>query len=97
MKFRKVMAVILAAALTFSMAACGDKTQGDATPTQGASSGGEQAGTTNPGTNTPSTGGTNTEIIIGTWWKQYYDSSATELESDPSYSSNYDAPEDNEE
>ena len=96
MKFRKVMAVVLAAALTFSMAACGDKTQGDAEPTQAASSGTQQSGgdtTVKPNNNT---GGTNDEIIIGTWWKQYYDSSATGLDTDPSYASNLDAPDDDE-
>ena len=72
MKFRKVMAVVLAAALTFSMAACGDKSgTGDATPTTGAQSGTE--GTDKP--SVPSTpAGKNEEITIGTWWYQYYDS-----------------------
>ena len=59
MKFRKVMAVVLAAALTFSMAACGDKSgTGDATPTTGA-----QEGTDKP--SVPSTpAGKNEEITI---------------------------------
>ncbi|MBP3593001.1 MAG: extracellular solute-binding protein [Lachnospiraceae bacterium] len=69
MKFRKVMAVVLAAALTFSMAACGDKSGSDnPTPTTGA-----QEGTDKP--SVPSTpAGKNEEITIGTWWYQYYDS-----------------------
>lgn len=99
MKFRKVMAVVLAAALTFSMAACGGDNTG-ATPTQAPSAGesqqtGGDAGTTvKPNNNT---GATNNEIIIGTWWKQYYDSSATGLDTDPSYEANLDAPDDTEE
>ena len=70
MKFRKVMAVILAAALTFSMAACGEKPSTDGTPTTAPSTNdGQQAGTQTPGTTTPSTtGGNNNEIVIGTWW-----------------------------
>ena len=99
MKFRKVMAVILAAALTFSLAACGgDKgTTNTETPSTSGSqqtTSGDNGTTVKPNNNT---GGTNSEIIIGTWWKQYYDSSATGVDSDPSYAANLDAPDDNEE
>jgi len=99
MKFRKVMAVILAAALTFSMAACGGKETTDNGTTNTPATGNETAGTTGetakPGNTT--TGGTNDEIIIGTWWLQYYDSSATDLFADPSYETNLDTPENTEE
>ena len=105
MKLKRVMAVVLAAALTFSMAACGSKDAGTTPSTDNTQQGTtntetpstdapEQQGTTN--TETPTvrpnnnTSGTNDEIIIGTWWKQYYDSSATSLEADPSYTSNLD-------
>ena len=99
MKFRKVMAVLLAAALTFSMAACGDSSTGttqtqDPTTSDTTNAGTTNAGTTNPGTTT--TGGTNDEIIIGTWWLQYYDSSAADLYADPSYETNLDAADDDE-
>lgn len=55
MKLRKVLAAVLVAALTFSMAGCGDKTN-----------------TETPGTNNANA--TNDEIVIGSWWYQYYDS-----------------------
>ena len=99
MKFRKVMAVILAAALTFSMAACGEKPATDGTSTNAPTTNdGGQAGTTTPGTTTPSTtGGTNNEIVIGTWWLQYYDSSAADVYADPAYETNLDEPTDTEE
>ena len=45
MKLRKVMAVVLAAALTFSMAACGNGGDDTADPTQAPSSGTENPGT----------------------------------------------------
>ena len=93
MKFRKVMAVILAAALTFSMAACGEKPTTDGTPTTAPTTDGGQSGTTTPST----AGGTNNEIVIGTWWLQYYDSSAADLYADPAYETNLDTPENTEE
>lgn len=96
MKFRKVMAVVLAAALTFSMAACGEKTTGDATPTTGATSGTE--GTDKP--SVPSTPtGKNEEIIIGSWWYQYYDSKNVadgDMNVSPDWVSAQEAPEDDE-
>jgi len=97
MKFRKVMAVVLAAALTFSMAACGDKSNtGNATPTTGAQSGTE--GTDKPNVPTIATG-KNEEIIIGSWWVQYYDSKNVE-EGDMTVSQDWvgaqEAPEDDE-
>ena len=97
MKFRKVMAVVLAAALTFSMAACGDKTStDDPTPTTGATSGTE--GTDKPSTpSTPS--GTNDEIVIGSWWYQYYDSKNVEdgdMNVSPDWVSAQEAPDDDE-
>ena len=99
MKFRKVMAVVLAAALTFSMAACGDKSgTGDATPTTGATSEGTQSGTDKP--STPSTtGGKNEEISIGTWWYQYYDSAnyaAGDMNVSPDWETAQEAPDDDE-
>ena len=42
-------------------------------------------------------GGVNNEIVIGTWWLQYYDSSAADVYADPSYETNLDAPDDTEE
>lgn len=37
---------------------------------------------------TPTTSGEKRKIKIGTWWVQYYDSSHTKVEDDPSYSGN---------
>ena len=66
MKLKKVMAAILAAALTFSMAACGGDTTADPTPTP--TSGASQGGATNDTPSTPNTNntttGSNDEIII---------------------------------
>jgi len=76
MKLRKVLAVMLAAAMTFSMAACGG---GDTTanPTQAPVNNEGNAGTDNKD-NQPSTPSKNNEvnsdISIGSWWVQYYDS-----------------------
>lgn len=101
MKFRKVLAVILAAAMTFSMAACGNG--GDdttATPTPAESS---NAGTDNTDTPTTpkndNTSGTNDEIIIGSWWYQYYDSlnvADGDMNVSPDWESAQETPEDDE-
>ena len=69
MKFRKILAVALAAAMTLSLAACGG---GGETPSGDPTPGGQQG-------NTPVTG-KNDEIIIGTWWTQPYDSNSESLE-----------------
>ena len=98
MKFRKVMAVVLAAALTFSMAACGDKSgTSDATPTTGAQTGTE--GTDKPSVPSTPTGGKNEEVIIGSWWYQYYDSKNVadgDMTVSPDWVSAQEAPEDDE-
>ena len=94
MKLKRVMAVILAAALTFSMTACGSgEKAADPTPTP--------AGTVNNNNNeTPSTpnnnntGATNDEIIIGTWWEQYYDSDDENMDVSPDWTGAQEAPED---
>ena len=69
MKFKKILAVALAAAMTLSLAACGG---GGETPSGDPTPGGQQG-------NTPATG-KNDEIIIGTWWTQPYDSNSESLE-----------------
>ena len=91
MKLRKVMAVMLAAALTCSMAACGNDAKSPA-PTDAPVSGDE---------NKPSipsvASGKNEEISIGTWWYQYYDSSNESMDVSPDWTNAQEAPGDSEE
>ncbi|MGN0505390.1 MAG: ABC transporter substrate-binding protein [Lachnospiraceae bacterium] len=91
MRLRKVMAVVLAAALTCSMAACGNNAKSP-TPTDAPVSGDE---------NKPSVpsvaSGKNEEISIGTWWYQYYDSSNESMDVSPDWVNAQEAPGDSEE
>ncbi len=73
MKLRKVLAVVLAAAMTFSMAACGNGGTETPDPTKAPVTDNTD-NTDKPVTNNNNTSGTNDEIIIGSWWYQYYDS-----------------------
>ena len=95
MKLRKVLAVMLAAAMTFSMAACGGDDTG-ATPTTAPVEGTDN--TDKP--SVPSTpAGKNEEIIIGSWWYQYYDSKNVadgDMNVSPDWVSAQEAPEDDE-
>ena len=101
MKLRKVLAVMLAAAMTFSMAACGG---GDTTanPTQAPVNNEGNAGTDNKD-NQPSTPSKNNEvnsdISIGSWWVQYYDSYNVDdgdMMVNPDWESAQEAPDDTE-
>lgn len=77
MKFRKLLSLGLAAAMAVAVTACGP-----------AASSSENA-TTTAGTENPTSGNVSGEtrtIKLGTWWLQYYDSSAESVESDPSFS-----------
>lgn len=98
MKLRKVMAVMLAAALTFSMAACGKSGNTDATPTPGDTSNQQQSNNNETPTkpNNNNTGATNDEIVIGSWWVQYYDSNNESMDVSPDWKSAQDAPGDSE-
>ena len=80
---KRFLALGLAAAMTLSVAACGDSSSSSG------SNNGTQAGTEANGEN-PTGGsqgntGDKREILIGSWWVQYYDSTHTSLEDDPSY------------
>ncbi|MBQ7955208.1 MAG: extracellular solute-binding protein [Lachnospiraceae bacterium] len=70
---KKLVALGLAAVLTLGVVACGG---GEGDNQQGGNGGGAAAGG-----NTAK----NEEIIIGSWWVQYYDSTHTSVEDDPSY------------
>lgn len=84
---KKLLAVALAATMAFSTAACNKGGSSDAT-TQAAQNQTTQAATQEEKTTqavvTPT--GSVREILIGTWWLQYYDSSHSAVEDDPSYS-----------
>ena len=74
---KKFLALGLAVCMTLSVAACGKTGSNDG-----------NGGSSNNGS-TPS--GHNSEITIGTWRVQYYDSSQSKVEDDPSYAANVDA------
>ena len=90
-KFKKLAAVGLAAAMTFSMAACGSKdddstTKADATESQNKT---ESAATTEDSGNkggAPYNEGETRTIKIGTWFDIYYDSTHKDIHDDPSVS-----------
>ncbi len=81
---KKFLALGLAAAMAVSVAACGNSSSSssDNKGTQG------EKKTEDVGTN-ETQGGNNEgkarEILIGSWWVQYYDSTHTSVEDDPSY------------
>lgn len=89
MKLRKVMAVLLAAALTLSMAACGDKTDtnnnGNNEPQNTEVTNTPDATPTPVETKNDKNSETNEIISIGSWWVQYYDSASTSLEDAEDY------------
>lgn len=94
MKLRKVMAVVLAAAMTFSLVACGNNDNGDSANNKGNS---ESTPTPTPittGNNT--TSATNDEIIIGSWWYQYYDSHSENMDVSPDWTGAQESPDDDE-
>lgn len=80
-KMKKLIALLLCGAMVTGMAACGSKDPVVA-PNGDASQGG------NVTQNGDKTNTANNEITIGTWWVQYYDSSQTALEDDPTYLAN---------
>ena len=101
MKLRKVLATVLAAAMTFSMVACGgDKTGAEPTKAP-VNNDAQQGGTDKPSTpSNPVASGTNEEIIIGSWWIQYYDSNHVaggDMNVSPDWVGAQDKPEDSEE
>ncbi len=77
MKFKKIVAGVLGAAMIASLAACGNNT---ATPTAS----GNTTGTPTP-TTAASTEKRTADVIIGTWWVQHYDSNDDELTDSPDY------------
>lgn len=78
MKFRKLLSLGLAAVMALAVTACGSTSSSSSssdTPTSGSSE--------NPTSGTQT--GETRIINIGTWYLQYYDSSADSVESDPSF------------
>ncbi|MFT4144491.1 MAG: hypothetical protein QM644_08520 [Mobilitalea sp.] len=83
-KIKKLLALILASMMVFSLAACSSN---------GNANSNVNGNTTDPEDDTPQattapTGSSDEKRIIniGTWWTQYYDSSNESVEDDPSYS-----------
>ena len=87
---KKVLATGLAATMALSMTACNNggstndtTTQGNNDSTTQTSQQQSQETTTQGSSTTPS--GTPRHLTIGSWWVQYYDSTHTSVEDDPSY------------
>lgn len=93
MKLKRVMAVVLAAALTFSMTACGSKDNADPTPAPTGTTNNENNNNNNSNNNNTSKA-TNDEIIIGTWWTQPYDSNSTSMDESEDWKGAQDKPDD---
>ncbi len=74
MKFKRIVAGVLSAAMIACLAACGDKPTGTTAPT----------GSTNP-TSAPVTEKRTEDIYIGTWWVQHYDSADTDVSDSPDW------------
>lgn len=79
--FKKVFSLVLIFIMALSAIAC-SKANTDADSSAAVT---EPAATTAP-TKAPVASKEKRTIRIGTWWQQYYDSSHTKLEDDPSYS-----------
>ncbi len=105
--FKKILALCLALALVLSVVACGkeESTANNAdssNESSNSSSSSSSSTDSNAGTSTDNVpandnnSATNDEIIIGTWWVQYYDSSHSSVEDDPSYVTSIDAEGDDE-
>lgn len=82
---KKLLALGLAAVMTFSMIGCGDKKETNSDPA-GTGSQAEGSSQSRPSGSEPVNSGEKRTINIGTWWIQYYDSSHNSVEDDPSYS-----------
>ncbi len=80
-RLKALLAVLLCLAMTAGMVACGNNTA-DPTPTPS-----ETGATSTPAPTQAVTTATKRtkDITIGTWWVQYYDSSQSVVEDDPSY------------
>ena len=77
MKFKRILAMILAVAMVLSLAACKSKEEPGTNNTTSAPT----SSATNPGTSTSTTTEKRTrDIYIGTWWVQHYDSADTSVE-----------------
>jgi len=98
-KFKKILAVSLAAALSLSMVACGSSTTTDTTSTDDTAVADDTASddTTDDAasdntasdassSDTPYNEGETRTIKIGTWYDHYYDSTHTDIYDDPSVS-----------
>ena len=84
---KKFLALSLAAIMTLSLAACGSETTATNTSTETTTSETTETTVSTETTTTETAKSGDTRVInIGTWWIQYYDSSNTSVEDDPSYS-----------
>ncbi|MBQ8823487.1 MAG: extracellular solute-binding protein [Lachnospiraceae bacterium] len=84
---KKFLALGLTGAMMLSMAGCGGSdTPAASTPTDSSVQASDSGSSDNSGSsNTPANSGETREINIGTWWVQYYDSSHSSVEDDPSF------------
>lgn len=87
--YKKILSLLLVCALILGVTACkkndSENTSADNTGTESQ----VEENTENKGTETESANAASGEkriITIGTWWLQYYDSSHTSVEDDPTYS-----------
>lgn len=85
-KMKNLLALILALVLVFTLAACNKEGSDTPTSTAGAEETKEATEATTPTAEPASSTDEKRIINIGTWWTQYYDSSHTSVEDDPSYS-----------
>ena len=87
--WKKYTALGLAAMMTLSMAGCGSSNTDTTAPAAEDTSAKTETATTEAkadATDDSSAPGDKRIINIGSWWTQYYDSSHTSVEDDPSYS-----------
>ncbi len=98
-KIKKFATATLAAAVAFSMAACGSvntNTEGGSSDSSAgtASSSSSSAGESTATASTSGFSRTNADgtrrIVFGSWWVQHYDSNDTSLEDSPDYSASLD-------
>jgi len=88
---KKICATGLAASMVLSMTACNNTantnttTQADNNTTPQAAQTTPQSQETTTQKNDTTTSGTPRHLTIGSWWVQYYDSTHTSVEDDPSY------------
>lgn len=83
MRIKRLLALVMCVAMVVGLAACGNSNGGSNVVANGdqAASG----GVVDNGDKATTPTAKNDEILLGTWWVQYYDSSHSALEDDPTY------------